>query len=840
MFSSEQWLANSGGGFYNNVATTSLRCDAGSNPKLVLNGTSGNRNTWTWSCWVKRSSLGSAQIVFNVGVTGTDEIDFHFTADDQFIISDRGGHNLKTTQFFRDTSAWYNLVVVMDTVQSGVTFAQANSLKLYVNGVRVTSFASNTSLPDENDVFSVNHTKIHHIATRNLGDNDFNGYLAEMNLIDGTAIGETNGYLDEFGELKNGVWIPKNTSGLTFGNNGFRLQFKENGIGTGDTGTIGADTKPSGTKHHFTSTGIAVSDCNMLDSPENNFCTLNPLEIAKKFADSGQGLMTQSEGNLKFSGGRNVFGNIGVNSGKWYWEIINTSSTVNSVSVSGVITQGTRAQVYGIYYNRNGNKGLGLLNSGASETSYGATYTDDDIIGVALNMDASTPEITFFKNNASQGAIANANLAGGDVIAWTQNGANSGTLVGVYNFGQDGSFAGELTGNDIGDAKDGNGIGAFKYAPPSDFLALCTSNLPEATISPNADTQADEYFNTFIYSGNNDATRTFDIGFVSDWSWFKTRNQNNYGSQLYDSSRGETKRLSSNGFAVEDTNAEGLTDFNHSNTLLKIGTDAFINQAGTTMVIWNWKVGGGSPSSYTPNGASAGVSMQRNSTSGISIVTYNGTGTGTGAGDQLLGHGLQVNDVDTKPDMMIIKARNYAGTWKVWHKDMGGALTTDFLTLNTNSGTASTSDNVWDNAVPTSTLFPVGYDWDVNKNGSTYVGYFFGSVEGYSKFGSYTGNGDVDGTFVYLGFKPAWIMIKRVDTNGSWLIYDNVRNPFNVLTHYNFADLNNQEGNDGKVDFVSNGFKQRSPASYTDDNANNGKYIYLSFAENPFKYSNAH
>jgi len=170
---------------------------------------------------------------------------------------------------------------------------------------------------------------------------------------------------------------------------------------------------------------------------------------------------------------------------------------------------------------------------------------------------------------------------------------------------------------------------------------------------------------------------------------------------------------------------------------------------------------------------------------------------------------------------------------------MGGTLTTDFLNLNTTSGTASTSDNVWDNAVPTSTLFPVGYDWDVNKNGSTYVGYFFGSVEGYSKFGSYTGNGLADGTFVFTGFRPAWIMFKRTDGVTHWQIHDIKRSPVNPSGIGLLANTNDADGvsTTYNLDITSNGFKLRD--AHAGQNVSGGSYIYMAFAEAPFKYANA-
>jgi len=831
-------VGSSGSFFYNGVATQSLRLDTGRSTFLSRTpADAGNRKTWTWSSWVKRAIFGSNSI-FEAGTANNNSIGIQFdnsTRSLQFFAYDGTNvHvNVTTTRKFRDASAWYHIVVAFDTTQN----TASDRVKVYVNGVQETSFSA-TDYPSKDTDYNINNDNLHQISRSVFGSTFFfNGYLAEINFIDGLALAASS-----FGETKNGIWIPINTSGLTFGTNGFRLNFEDNAVdapeseGTIDTDNIGADS--SGEHNNWTSSGIVASDCAMPDSPENNFCTLNSLESDKKFADANQSLMTQSEANLKFSGGRNVYGTIGVNSGKWYWEIINTSSTVNSVSVSGVITQGTQAQVYGVYYNRNGNKGLGLLNSGATESSYGATYTDDDVISVALNMDDN--QITFFKNNASQGTITDANIAGGHVTAWTQNGANSGTLVGVYNFGQDASFAEEIT---AGTETDGNGAGVFKYAPPSGFLALCSANLPEPIIGPNSgdDEQASDYFNTVLWTGSNNARSIDDVGFQPDWVWSKCRSTSSTSHRVHDSVRGDNGtvmfQLHNDNPNVEGTDSL-ITGFDAEGFNIAAGS-AHPNISGRTFVAWNWKANGGTSTTNDASSTSIGSRdsvFQANTTAGFSIVTYTGDG---GTGVDTYRHGLQVNGVATTPELIIIKNRQNTDDWLVGITTIPSFnWVNDYMHWNEPEQHQTNANGTGFKAAPTSTVFSVG---EFLNKGNNYIAYLFASIEGYSKIGNYKGNGAANGTFVYLGFRPAWVMIKAVTgiTGQYWCIFDNVRDTFNDQnSQVLFVNAPDGEGTGGiDIDFLSNGMKMRDNGN--NHNNSSGVYIYMAFAEAPFKYANA-
>ena len=327
------------------------------------------------------------------------------------------------------------------------------------------------------------------------------------------------------------------------------------------------------------------------------------------------------------------------------------------------------------------------------------------------------------------------------------------------------------------------------------------------------------HFQTITYTGNEASrsiTNTGNSDLKPDWVWIKERN-NAISHRIFDSSRGATKRMFSNNTDAESTQSNSLTAFNTDGFSLGDGTS--VNGNSDTYVAWQWKANGGTTSSNTDGSITSTV--QANTTVGFSIVTYSGNGsTGT------VGHGL-----GAVPKLYIVKRRNGSGwSWYTYSVHKGAGHT---LYLNSNS-TGDSDTTVWQNTSPTSSVFYVGARDGVNGSDGNMVAYCFAPIQGYSKFGSYTGNGDADGSFVYTGFKPVWVMIKRTDSANSWTIRDSKRSTFNVMQKSLFADLNNAEADssDYNFDFLSNGFKQRNANGI--DNASGGTYIYMAFAEHPF------
>jgi len=800
-FGSEQWMYASGG-FYPHEIDNSARLDTNSYYTRTPSSAS-NRTTWTWSGWVKMPPASSQYTLFFAEPAVTDYAGIIITAGSQLQLINRPttgvNASLISTQVFRDPSAWYHLVGVWDTTNS----TQADRVRLYVNGERVTSFSTST-LPAQNAVSAINSTGLHEIGATVVAsggaNNFYNGYITEVNFVDGQALDPTS-----FGEFKSGVWIPKSYSG-TYGTNGFYLDFA-----TRATDPIDA----SGNGNNWGSVNVVSTDW-MLDSPTNNFATLNP-------ADKSSAL-TMNEGNLRIAhtSGVGIWdrsrGTMGVSSGKWYWEVLYLSGgyvlhgiDVPETKIGDNTYPGSAADSYG-YYSINGD----LINNDPG-VSYGATYAGGDLTGAALDLDAGT--LTFYKNGVSQGVAATGLTA--DVYVPTTGVLSAG--VAVNNFGQDSSFAGNKTAQGNTDA---NGIGDFYYAPPAGYLALCTANLPNPAINPAQDDVPADYFNTVLYQGDGTSPRSVTgIGFQPDFVWMKSRTDVLVHG-LYDAVRGPAKLLISNLTTAEvandpygyissyDTDGFTLTAGTISNDTFNRGTDAYVS--------WNWLAGNGTTSN-TDGTITSTVSA--NQKAGFSIVSY----TGSGTGGATIGHGLS-----STPKFVVVKRRDSADGWFVYWDDFGG---TDYLVLSSANAKA-TNSTVWNNTSATSSVFSVGTNGGVNASAGTYIAYCFNSVEGFSKFGSYTGNGSTDGPFVYTGFRPAFVIVKRTDVAGAgWIMLDTGRDTFNTLDSYLVANSSNSEGTLSLLDFLSNGLKPRS----IDGGVNGGgnTYIYMAFAEMPFKYSNA-
>ena len=580
--------------FYNGVATTSLRLE--SNDAVVLQRTiaGGDRQKHTFSFWFKRTqpqaetdflwSKGdnaSPSNIAKIEIVNAGTLDLQVYENDALVL------RLKPNMLFRDTSAWYNLIIAIDSTQG----TAADRARMYINGVDVLNLGgySVATYMNQNVSTSIGHSvsgsPIEEIGEYSANNNEvhrFNGYLSDWHYVDGIKLAPTS-----FGELKNGVWIPVAYTG-SHGDDGWHLKFDQVGVGTASTSTIGADA--SGNANHFSSTNIVASDCAMPDSPENNFATLNPLALG---TDG-----TLSEGNLKIIYGSSATmttttATIGVSSGKWYWELNANHNGAEIVGITNISDYtgkhpGQASGSWG-YYSDDGNKYVE-----GTASSYGASYTTGDIIGFALDMDAGT--LVAYKNNSSQGTLASSLT--GDIYPAIGDGASNGTTNNVFNFGQDSSFAGNETaqGN-----TDGNGIGDFYYAPPSGYLALCTSNLPEPTIGANSDTQADDHFTPYLWTGNGSNPRAFtDVGFQADWIWIKLRagNFGDWHHLLADSSRGDGKTMLGNAVNVEATN-DGNGTVSDTTTVggftVNAGSSSayMVNDGNGTYVAWLWKANGG-------------------------------------------------------------------------------------------------------------------------------------------------------------------------------------------------------------------------------------------------------
>ena len=333
--------------------------------------------------------------------------------------------------------------------------------------------------------------------------------------------------------------------------------------------------------------------------------------------------------------------------------------------------------------------------------------------------------------------------------------------------------------------------------------------------------QPSDFYSTLLYTGNGTTGHAITgVGFQPDLVWMKTR-ENTYAPTVANSVSGVNKETYTSDYAVEYSGSEMLTAFDSDG--FTVGTDAGWNSSAggaDEKVTWNWKAG-------TTTGLSGGditpSSYSINTTSGFGIYIY----TGTSSTGDTIAHGL-----GTTPEFIIVKGLNYAQNWSVYTQTVGNG---GRLRLNTTAAIQTGSD-YWDSTSPTSTLITLGANAEINSSSYNYIMYAFAPKKGYSKFGSYTGNGNADGPFIYTGFRPAFLMLKRTDTTGSWFMFDNKRLGFNPDNDRLFANATNAEATTDCLDLVSNGFKIRN--NDADYNASGGDYIYMAFAEFPIVTSN--
>jgi len=768
----------------------------------------GNRRTWTFSSWAKRSSLGVFQSIFNcIASDASYYTQFIFETSDKFVLYDNlcpGGVAFTTTQVFRDTSAWFYFLLYYDTTQSTAS-AKA---KLYINGIEVTQFdADNRSSLTADS--SINRTAQHVISGRlpyTGGSSGYlSGYLADVHFIDGQALTPSS-----FTEVSatTGQLIPKKYTG-SFGTNGFWLKFSDNSAATATT--LGKDY--SGNSNNWTPNNFSVTagsgNDSLVDTPTSagtdtgvggqvtgNYCTWNPLETQ----------LNLTNGNLDVDRGTSSWASckatIGLASGKWYYEytvnsgssnqmigVFQTSVALPAIGAHGYMT----VSASGWGYQLDGNK-----SNANSFTGTGTTATAGDVLMVAFDVDAG--KIWFGKNGT-----------------WIGSGAPaSGTNAAFTNLSGTISPAVCLFGAQSGSVNFGARV--FAYQAPSGFRPIVDTLLPSPVVA-----KPSTVMDVKLYTGNGSTQTISGLGFSPDLVWIKSRSQGLYHF-LVDTVRGNTKTLSSNttdgeSFATETV----INSFDSSGFTLNADDGAGYygwNMNSASLAAWCWDAGSSTVSN--PDG-SITSQVRANPSAGFSIVTWTGNGNAT------IGHGLGV-----APQLIICKKRDGAADWQTGHASIGW---TKRLALNLTTA-EETTVSAWNNTAPTSTVFSVG---NTSNFGGSMVSYCFAPVAGYSSFGSYTGNGSAsDGPFVFCNFRPRWVLVKSTGSAENWFLLDSARNTYNAVNSYlmpnspSAEDPNNSTVN---TDFLSNGFKLRASTSAL--NSNGVTYIYCAFAESPFQYARA-
>jgi len=906
----------------------SLRFNATDNANLTRTSSSAS-TTFTYSVWLKRTRFTGYQYIFSMSGRG---FAFHATYN-TFYLYDGNSLN-QSTAVFRDPSAWYHIVV---QINSGVATS-------YVNNVLVhNAIGSGFTLTT-----ATNATRI---GVYDSGDYDFQGYMAEINLVDGSVVAPSS-----FAETDaiTGQWNPKKYVG-SYGTNGFYLNFLDNS-GTTAT-TLGKDS--SGNGNNFTPNNFSVSagagNDSLTDTPTNNFAILNPLSTVH--TENIQSMLTN--GNLDYT----PSGDYSIvkatipfpSSGKWYVEAKINSATGGS---AGIGVQRLPATSYNtnsyLSYQCNdycySYQGGGIIAKGSSSSTTVASsleaFAANDIL--AILFDADNNEIKWYNNNTLIYTLDLSSAPDGFYI-------NDGEWVFAFM-----AYSGDGTIN------VNFGQRPFNYTQPTGSKALSSVNLPDPTIK-----FPDKHFNTLIWDGDSANSRDITgLNFKPDWVWIKSRNYSSYGGGLnynhvvWDALRGvgsnTTAASGRKELTTNENYAEGVTNnytnyyghvsaFNNNGfTLGKISGEPalFTNLSGRTYVGWNWNAGDTDSKTYavtvvsdsgnkyrfdgfgtsavtldlaeggtyifdqsdssnaghplrfstTANGTHGGGSeyttgvttagtpgssgaytqivvaasaptlyyycsvhsgmggqantnstlgssnfdgtiqsvVKTSPTAGFSIVSYEGNNV-QGA---TVGHGLGV-----APSVVIVKNRESSYNWAIWHQGLTSAAYVVHLNLTNAQGSVP---GIFNSTLPTSTVFSLGGGSQgdrflSNEPNKDFIAYIFSEVAGYSKFGSYKGNGNSDGTFVFTDFRPSWILVKRSSGTENWALWDNKRDGGNNTNGYLLRpDSNTNEGGNvsgHQIDILSNGFKFRNSDSKS--NNSGSTYIYFAFAESPFKNARA-
>jgi hypothetical protein len=784
MFGS-QWFANPSTGY---TINNSCVFDASSSAYMSKASTTPTLDTkFTFSTWLKRGNIDATSSSDHFGIFGhrqdadaaNKNVQLAFFDDMLYCAFIDGGSvsfMKYSTALYRDVAAWYHIVFAVDSTDG----TAADRVKLYVNGTRITAFTGDNINPAEDETFLSTSCTIdvgRFTATDGTSHFYFDGYMADVYYIDGTAYAES-----DFGETNDeGVWIPKSASGLTFGNNGFYLNFK-------DSSNLGNDAN-GGTD--LSETNLAATD-QATDTPTNNFCVLNPLAPVNGGAPST--LPTFSEGNRQITVGdttaRFAVGTIATKIAYYFEVKVTAISASDTAQRLGIVNSRANSSTTSFYsqYEADGT----IISSGETDDTGNDTITVNDIIGVAVDLGTNN-NVKFYENGDLQ-ATMSVGASYQDLASTPFARLVNATTTFQFNFGNPPFTI--SSGN-----SDANGYGNFEYAVPSGYLALCTKNLSEPSIKdPSVYFQAQLYAGngTAIGSGGKAVTLGGNSDMQPDFVWIKNRSAADDHS-LFDSARGVTKELELPTAADQTTQSEGLTAFGSDG--FTVGNRDQVNTSSENFVSWNWK---------------------ESATAGFDIVTYTGTGVA-----RTVSHNL-----GAVPEVMIVKETGVTGDtadWWVYNDQVAADPATDFLRFNTTAAVSDT-DEMWNDTAPTSSVFTVGVEIGINGENDTYVAYLFRAIDGYSNFHYYKGNSDADGPFLYTGFKPAFFISKAINGVSDWIIWDNKRGTYNP----NSARLTTQSGAEGSanLDFLSNGIKIRN-----DDSSRNETgvaYLVMVFAENPF------
>ena len=781
----------------------------------------GNQKVWTWSCWFKRTNFGSGSYNYLLSSYGNNDgiAAIYFDSDNRintyFDTSGSNPYGAVNERRYRDTNSWMHIVWQVDAINT--------TQKIWINGVEE---SLSSSLNPPNFAYTMNQSgqlnTIGGAAWYPEGTGN-NSYLAEIHFSDGTKYTPSDfAYTD----AQTGQWRPKNgnviKSNLTYGTNGYWLDFRDNT----STTTLGYDY--SGNGNHWTlnnmSVAAGVDNDSVIDTPTNNFPILNPLDSEGN---------APSDGNLRggtagTSGWRHTRSTVFPTSGKWYWEVKLVDGTPDGSNgyMTGIaypslgLTQDVNSDSRGMYGRQNQEKYLND-NSNPVDSDF-TTTADGDILQYAWDVDGGklyTGKNNSWEESADPSAGTNANWTGVASGASPFVGSYGSSIYTIINFGQQ----------------------PFSYTPPTGYASLSGHN--RATANAAAVVNPKRHFECLTWDGNSTQDRNITgLEFKPDMIWIKSYTHSTYGGGLvyhhliWDVLRGvgsntigasSRKELTVNESYEEGRGANYTDYYGHVSSFNENGFQLdhvsgqppfYTNQTSRSYVAWCWKAGG---AGVANSDGSISSTVSVNDEAGFSMLLYTGTGSSA-----TVGHGL--NDT---PEMIWTKSRSASGSWAVL--DTVGNTTAEYgLFLNDNGGYSSYQGGTyWSDTLPTSSVFTVNSNAATNASGVTYIAYCWRSIPGYSKIGKYTGNASTDGTYVHLGFRPAFVLLKRTSASASWVLHDYKRSGSNPDNDYLHPDntQSQSDGSSGTIDFLSNGFKLRMTAGTHND----GTFIYMAFAERP-------
>jgi len=858
-------------------------------------GSGGNRKKWTFSAWIKRANLSDS--AGEMRIFGGNANASHIRWDTSDTIywdnaSEGSGSvnsRLRTSQKFRDSGAWFHLVCALDTDEGTAD----NRMRMYMNGVEITDFGTRTNPSSGYSSNAINAASEHAIGYRTSGQGsagmEFDGYMAEINFIDGQQYDPS--YFGKTDAIT-GQWNPKKYVG-GYGTTGFYLNFSDNS-GTTAT-TLGKDS--SGNGNNFTPNNFSVSagtgNDSLEDTPTNNFSTINPL------AGYSTTFETPANGNLDFSLANSEFAFSTFEiptSGKWYAEVVFTTFASGRCGITNLATKNAN-KWHGIDHMG----GAIRVDDSQVQGSLSPTIGNNKIVGIKVDRDAGT--IAFTVDGSDSGTAVNISSMSSPenlVFAVGRNSSSGSAPAGSINFGQrafshlptdyKSLCSANLPDSTILDPT--KHFGTLIYEGNSSTQVITDTNEVDFTSDwvwvkrrdgSNSQLLFDSvrgvqkwltssqgtaegtnaafltaFNNGGFTSGNNGDMNVTSRNYVA-WNWNAGDTDGKTYTVTVVSDSGNKYRFDGFGTsAVTLDLAEGGTYiFNYPSahpfrfSTTADGTHGGGSEYTTGVTVISSTsiqivVAASAPTLYYYCSSHSGMGgaintnstlgssnfdgaiqsvVKANTTAGFSIVLYSGSGSNT-----TVGHGLGV-----APSFYVCKTRNganYAEDWVIYHKSLGA---TKNLRLQTNV-TSDTQSAMFNDTEPTSSVFSLGTNNNVNGSGGTFVAYCLSEVAGYSKFGSFTGNGNSNGTFIFLGFSAALIIYKNADSAQDWLMVDPKRIHDGTYLDYLEPNTNDSEGAVA-LEILSNGFKLRE--SGTKFNGSGNTFIYLAFAESPFKNARA-